>query len=47
MMQHVLALTVKDIRLLLRDRMGFFFTFGFPVFYAILFGLIFSGRSRP
>src|SRR4051812_36917674 len=37
------AIAVKDIRLLLRDRMGFFFAFVFPILTAIFFGTIFGG----
>ncbi len=39
----ILTLALKDLRLLVRDRMNCFFTFIFPVLFAILFGLIFSG----
>jgi ABC-2 type transport system permease protein len=35
----------KDIRLLLRDKAGFFFVFFFPLIYAVFFGVIFSGNS--
>jgi ABC-2 type transport system permease protein len=44
-MDAVLALAWKDLRLLLRDRVGFFFTFFFPILYASFFGMIFSGQS--
>ena len=46
-MREVWALTVKDLRLLLRDKAGFFFTFFFPLIIAIFFGTIFSGSDRP
>jgi ABC-2 type transport system permease protein len=36
------AIAAKDLRLLLRDRAGLFFTFGFPFLYALFFGAIFS-----
>ncbi len=36
-------LAVKDLRILLRDKAGFFFTFIYPVFIAIFMGVIFSG----
>ncbi len=39
----IIALAIKDLRLLMRDRLNCFFTFLFPVIIAILFGLIFSG----
>jgi ABC-2 type transport system permease protein len=42
---HLLALTLKDIRLLLRDRAGLFFALGFPLVYAVMFGLIFGSRG--
>lgn len=40
-----LAIALKDLRLLMRDRSNMFFTFGFPVIFAIFFGLIFSGTG--
>lgn len=42
-MKPIFALAGKDLRLLLRDRAGFFFVFFFPLLYAIFFGVIFSG----
>ncbi len=42
-MNAILAIAIKDIRLLLRDRMGFFFAFAFPIMTAIFFGSIFGG----
>jgi ABC-2 type transport system permease protein len=45
-MAAILTLATKDLRLLLRDRLGFFFTFFFPLIYAIFFGVLFSGASR-
>ncbi|MHC4947715.1 MAG: ABC transporter permease [Planctomycetota bacterium] len=44
-MQAILALARKDLTLLLRDKPGFFFTFGFPILYALFFGMIFSGAG--
>jgi len=44
-MNPILALAWKDVRLLLRDRMGFFFSFAFPLLYATFFGVVFSGDS--
>lgn len=44
-MKEVIALAKKDMRLLLRDKAGFFFSFIFPVLYASLFGVIMSGFS--
>gem|GEM_PF-114035 len=39
----VWAIVVKDLRLLLRDKSAFFFTFIFPIGFAIFFGIIFGG----
>lgn len=41
-MDKILAICRKDLRLLLRDRAGLFFTFAFPLLYAFFFGAIFS-----
>lgn len=45
-MGPILALALKDLRLLARDRMGFFFTIVFPLLVAIFFGKVFSGSAR-
>jgi ABC-2 type transport system permease protein len=45
-MEKILTLAVKDLRLLVRDRAGFFFTFFFPLMISILFGTIFSGGAE-
>ena len=45
-MGPLLAMVGKDLRLLARDRMGFFFTFIFPLMIAIFFGTMFSGSGR-
>jgi ABC-2 type transport system permease protein len=42
-MGAMLYLAAKDLRLLLRDRMGFFFTFFFPLLMSVFFGTVFSG----
>ena len=42
-MGKIVAMAFKDLRLLLRDKAGFFFTFFFPLIIAILFGTIFGG----
>ena len=42
-MNAIMALATKDLRLLIRDKAGFFFTFFFPLLYAVFFGAIFSG----
>lgn len=41
------ALLTKDLRLLVRDRAGFFFTFFFPLIFAVFFGTIFSSGGGP
>lgn len=41
-MDRVLAIAAKDLRLLLRDKAGSFFTFFFPLINALFFGYIFS-----
>lgn len=46
-MHVLLAMVRKDLTLLARDRMGAFFTLGFPMVMAIFFGTIFSGGARP
>ena len=42
-MREVIAMAVKDLRLLLRDKAGFFFTLFFPLIIAVFFGAIFGG----
>ncbi|RJP35892.1 MAG: ABC transporter permease [Phycisphaerales bacterium] len=46
-MNEMLALACKDLRLLLRDKVGFIFVFFFPLVYAIGFGLMFKGQEGP
>src|SRR6266496_2233662 len=45
-MRPVVALAVKDLRLLLRNRGDLFFVLGWPLLLAVLFGVIFSGPSQ-
>jgi len=45
-MRSILALAVKDLRILFRVRSGLFFTFVWPVIVAVLFGLVFSGQGQ-
>ncbi|MEQ8764421.1 MAG: ABC transporter permease [Planctomycetota bacterium] len=45
-MNETFALAAKDLRLLLRDKVGFFFTFGFPLVFAIFFGTIFGSEGE-
>ncbi|MCC6661750.1 MAG: ABC transporter permease [Phycisphaerales bacterium] len=42
-MQRVLAIAGKDVRLLLRDRGGLFFTVGLPLLFAVFFGVVSAG----
>jgi len=44
-MNEIIALAAKDLRMLLRDKAGFFFAFVFPVVYASFFGMIMSGMG--
>jgi ABC-2 type transport system permease protein len=44
-MNEILALAVKDLRLLVRNRGALFFTAVWPLLVALLFGAIFSGNS--
>ncbi len=44
-MVKILAMTGKDIRLLLRDRAGFFVTFVFPLVYAAFLGAILGNHD--
>ncbi|MGB0714924.1 MAG: ABC transporter permease [Phycisphaerae bacterium] len=41
----VISLAAKDLKLLLRDKAGFGFTFFFPIAYCIFFGAMFSQSS--
>lgn len=45
-MHAIIALAIKDLRLLIRDRVALFFTLFFPVLFSIFFGVIFSGSSN-
>ena len=44
-MRASMAIAMKDLRSLSRDRLGAFFVFVFPVLFGILFGLIFAGAA--
>lgn len=44
-MRMIWAMAAKDLRLLMRDKAGFFFTFFFPILFAIFFGVIFAGAG--
>lgn len=47
--RRVWAVIGASVRMFLRDRPAFFFTFAFPIMFMVLFGLIFGagGTSRP
>jgi ABC-2 type transport system permease protein len=45
-MREVIALAAKDLKLLVRDKAGFFFAFFFPLIIAIFFGTIFGGSDE-
>lgn len=48
-MRSILNIAIKDIRLLLRDRMAAFFVLGFPLMMGLFFGMMInpgSGKSR-
>ena len=44
-MRQVIALAIKDLRILPRIRMAFFFTFVWPIVVAVMFGFAFGGPS--
>lgn len=45
-MGTVLVMAWKDVRLLLRDKAGMFFTFFFPIVMAVFFGFVFGGMGK-
>ncbi|MGH7680667.1 MAG: ABC transporter permease, partial [Candidatus Eiseniibacteriota bacterium] len=45
-MNAILAIAMKDLKLLARDRAGFFWVLGFPFLMALFFGAIASGGSE-
>ena len=45
-MNQVIALALKDLRLLLRNRGRIFFTFIWPIIVTVLFGLAFGGSGN-
>ena len=45
-MARIMALALKDLRILFRVRAGLFFTFVWPIVVAILFGVVFAGQSQ-
>lgn len=44
-MSELFALAMKDLRLLVRDKTGFFFAFFWPLLVALIFGAIYSGDA--
>ncbi len=44
-MGSIVHLAIKDLKLLWRDRVGFFWVMGFPLLIALFFGSIFSGSG--
>ena len=44
-MNPIIKMAFKDIKLLLRDRLGAFFIIGFPILMGLFFGLIMGGPS--
>ena len=45
-MKKILALAMKDLRLMPRNRGGMFFTFVWPVLVTVLFGIMFGGNGN-
>ncbi|HEX9933934.1 MAG TPA: ABC transporter permease [bacterium] len=45
-MKAILAILKKDLLLLIRDKLGFFFSAFFPLLFAAFFGMIYSGQGR-
>ena len=45
-MNKIVAMAAKDIQILFRDKLGFFFTVFFPLMMAIFFGAMFANLSR-
>lgn len=44
-MKQVIALALKDLRLMPRNKAGMFFTFAWPIVLMVLFGFAFGGRG--
>jgi ABC-2 type transport system permease protein len=44
-MKKIIALALKDLRLMPRNRGGMFFTFVWPVLVTVLFGIMFGGQD--
>ncbi|MGH2541542.1 MAG: ABC transporter permease [Ardenticatenaceae bacterium] len=46
-MNALLALYVASIKEFLRDRLALFWTLAFPIFFIVIFGIVFSGNDDP
>ena len=44
-MKQIIALALKDLRLMPRNRGGMFFTFVWPILVTVLFGIMFGGQG--
>src|SRR5688572_18096372 len=44
-MKKIIALALKDLRLMPRNRGGMFFTFVWPILVTVLFGIMFGGQD--
>ncbi|MBY0495775.1 MAG: hypothetical protein K2Y23_16315 [Cyanobacteria bacterium] len=44
-MKTVIALALKDLRLMPRNKGGMFFTFVWPILVTVLFGIMFGGQG--
>jgi ABC-2 type transport system permease protein len=45
-MAKVIALSIKDLRVLIADKGNVFWVFGFPTIFALLFGAVYSGAGN-
>ena len=45
-MKQVIALALKDLRLMPRNKGGMFFTFVWPIIVTVLFGFAFGGNGN-
>src|SRR5688572_9072048 len=45
-MRQLIALALKDLRLMPRNKGGMFFTFVWPILMTVLFGLAFGGQGN-
>ena len=45
-MAKLMALAVKDLRVLMADKGNVFWVLGFPLLFALLFGAIYSGAGK-